>query len=121
MFAEHREVRNFLKYEQVKQPKENKATISRLFQAEHLTRSLLQEKVNQISSDARSATNMQDLEKQKVQTWPSVSQTDACILITWNPTKRIRYVRIPGESKSGPMWNWRVEKELSKKLAVELF
>ena len=37
--------------------------ISRLFQAEHLTRSLLQEKVNQISSNARSARNTQDLEK----------------------------------------------------------
>ena len=76
--------------------------------------------MNQILSEARSATNMEDLEKQKVQTLPSVSQIDACILIAWNSTTRIRHVRIPGESKSGPMCNWKVEKELSKKLVVEL-
>ena len=120
MFAEHPRSSKFLEVPARKAAHGEQAAISRLFEAEHLTRLLLQEKVNQILSEARSATNMDDLEKQKVRTLPSVSQTDACILIAWNFTKRIRYVRIPGESNSVPMWNWRVEKELSKKHVVEL-
>ena len=81
----------FLEVRASKAAQGEQAAISRLFDAEQLTRLLLQEKVK-ILSEARSATNMEDLEKQKVQSLPSVSQTDACILIAWNSTKRIRYV-----------------------------
>ena len=58
--------------------------------------------------------------KQEVQVRPSVNQTDRFILIAWNPTRRIRKMRMSGESKSGSMQNWRTVKELSKKLVLEL-
>ena len=43
------------------------------------------------------------------------------ILIAWNPTKRIRDMIIPGENKFGSTRNWEIEKELFKKLVLELF
>ena len=58
---------------------------------------LLEERRNQILSDARSQMNVQELKKQKVRARLSVNHTHRFILIAWNSARRIRYMRILGE------------------------
>ena len=55
-----------------------------------------------------------------MQTWLSVNHTYGLIFSVWNSTKRISHMISPGERKSGSMQNWRIKKELFKKLVSEL-
>ena len=50
-----------------------------------------------------------------MQKWLSANQTDKLILIVRYCTKRIRDVRIPGESRPGSKQKWQTEKEVIKK------
>ena len=103
-FAEHREDRIFLNYEQIKHVKQNKQPYPNSLKR-NIIRDLLHE---------------EERNEYKVQIWPDVSLTDRFILIARNSTRRIRCMSIPGESKSCSMQSWRIKKELSKKLVFEL-
>ena len=49
-----------------------------------------------------------------------MNQTDRFILVVWRSARRIRKMRILGESKSGPTQNWGIENKFFKKLVLKV-
>ena len=98
---------------------EEQITLSKLFEDAYHTRLLLEGQQNHILSDARSELDQQELRVDCGDR--TLRQANRFILNAWNSTRRISHLIIPGERKICSTQNWRKEKELFKKLVLELF
>ena len=110
----------FLNYEQIKPPKESRQPLPKLSEAEYHTILVLEEQ--KVSNIVCSTIGKYIYTELKVGSADmALRESYRCILIAWNSTKQITHTIIAREKKFGSMRNWVIEKELFKKLVLELF